>query len=389
MFEYSDNIKEEVNRIINLIRLPHGKIEFYGTFGSAMQKISKYPSDVDCKHYITVRNFGYNQMDRIANQLQELFQRIKGMNDIKFEHYILGIDYRFFLYFEIEDGKVSKFDPDFYRIKYKNLFDEKIITEDEYNKINNLIKDNPSIIEMTLLSSHMQNYYYIKWSLDEIIAGTKTLRGGKVITLTNILGLRKSINLYSLTAKVDEYYINFEIALKICMKNDNNEFECLYSRVEDDTNQIRSLVRNVIIKNHYFKGLKRLRSSLGNIMFDSNLSDEQKEQIHKIRTDIAKLYNQDIGKKSQSLSLLKTLYGLKDKLSEGDFTSAAKKLFCDLKQNNLHDVEIPDEMSSLNTNNIIRKVMKELEDIINKEAKNLLKQYLPFYKLFTNFNFQI
>ena len=60
-----------------------------------------------------------------------------------------------------------------------------------------------------------------------------------------------------------------------------------------------------------------------------------------------------------------------------------------MKQNNLHDVEIPDEMSSLNTNNIIRKVMKELEDIINSEAKDLLKQYLPFYKIFTNFNFKI
>ena len=128
------------------------------------------------------------------------------------------------------------------------------------------------------------------------------------------------------------------------MKNDNNEFECLYSRVEDDTNQIRSLVRNVIIKNHYFKGLKRLRSSLGNIMFDSNLSDEQKEQIHKIRTDISKLYNQDIGKKTQSLSLLKTLYGLKDKLTEGDFVGAAKTIFTDLNKNKLHDVEIPDEM---------------------------------------------
>ena len=120
-----------------------------------------------------------------------------------------------------------------------------------------------------------------------------------------------------------------------------------------------------------------------------NITEEQKKELHKIRTDIAKLYNQDIGKKSQSLSLLKTLYGLKDKLSEGDFTSAAKKLFCDLKQNNLHDVEIPDEMSSLNTNNIIKKVICELEDIINTEAKGILKKYLPFYKIFTNFNFEI
>ena len=52
---------------------------------------------------------------------------------------------------------------------------------------------------------------------------------------------------------------------------------------------------------------KDCQSSLGNIMFDSNISDEKKEQIHKIRTDIAKLYNQDIGKKTQSLSLLKVV----------------------------------------------------------------------------------
>ena len=241
---------------------------------------------------------------------------------------------------------------------------------------------------MAVLTSTIQEYYTIKWTIDEIISGTKTLRGDKVITLGGILGLRKTLNVYSLTTKINGYYINIEVAYRICKRDMEGKLECLIDRKEMN-NTHDSLIRNIIIKNKYFKGIKRIRSIFGNMMYQDNITEEQKKELHKIRTDIAKLYNQDIGKKSQSLSLLKTLYGLKDKLSEGDFTSAAKKLFCDLKQNNLHDVEIPDEMSSLNTNNIIRKVMKELEDIINSEAKHILKQYLPFYKLFTNFNFEI
>ena len=387
MFEYSDNIKEEVNSIMDKLTLPHGKIMYYGTYGSAIQNVSKYPSDIDCKHYIMVRNFSSEQIERIASQIQDLFKRIKEMKDVYFEHYICGIDYRFFLYYEVEDGKVTKFDPTIFRNKYKNLLDEKIITPSEFEEINELIKDNPSVVDMAVLTSKIQEYYTIKWTIDEIISGTKTLRGDKVITLGGILGLRKTLNVYSLTTKINDYYINIEVAYRICKKDMEGKLECLIDRKEMN-NTHDSLIRNIIIKNKYFKGIKRIRSIFGNMMYQDNITEEQKK-LHKIRTDIAKLYNQDIGKKSQSLSLLKTLYGLKDKLSEGDFTSAAKKLFCDLKQNNLHDVEIPDEMSSLNTNNIIRKVMKELEDIINSEAKDLLKQYLPFYKIFTNFNFKI
>ena len=388
MFEYSDNIKEEVNSIMDKLTLPHGKIMYYGTYGSAIQNVSKYPSDIDCKHYIMVRNFSSEQIERIASQIQDLFKRIKEMKDVYFEHYICGIDYRFFLYYEVEDGKVTKFNPTIFRNKYKNLLEEKIITPSEFDEINELIKDKPSVVDMAVLTSTIQEYYTIKWTIDEIISGTKTLRGDKVITLGGILGLRKTLNVYSLTTKINDYYINIEVAYRICKRNMEGKLDCLIDRKEMN-NTHDSLIRNIIIKNKYFKGIKRIRSIFGNMMYQDNITEEQKQELHKIRTDIAKLYNQDIGKKSQSLSLLKTLYGLKDKLSEGDFTSAAKKLFCDLKQNNLHDVEIPDEMSSLNTNNIIKKVMKELEDIINTEAKGILQKYLPFYKLFTNFNFQI
>ena len=101
------------------------------------------------------------------------------------------------------------------------------------------------------------------------------------------------------------------------------------------------------------------------------------------------MYNQDIGKKSQSLSLLKILYGLKDKILEDDFVGCAKIIFNDLNENNLYTVKIPDQMSFLNTNNIVKKVISELEEIVNNEAKTILKKYLLLYKIFTNFNFEI
>ena len=72
------------------------------------------------------------------------------MKDVYFEHYICGIDYRFFLYYEVEDGKVTKFDPTIFRNKYKNLLDEKIITPSEFEEINELIKDNPSVVDMAV-----------------------------------------------------------------------------------------------------------------------------------------------------------------------------------------------------------------------------------------------
>ena len=83
------------------------------------------------------------------------------------------------------------------------------------------------------------------------------------------------------------------------------------------------------------------------------------------------------------------MYSIKNKILEDDFVGAAKIILNDLNENNLHTIKIPDEMSFLNTNNIVKKVISELEEIINNEAKTILKKYLLLYKIYTNFNFEI
>ena len=385
MFEYSDDINKEVQKIMKLITLHHGKIEYYGTYANAMKKISKYPCDIDCKQFILVRDFSYNQMDRIAKQIQELFKKINEIDYLYFQHYILGIDYRFYIHYIINNGKIEEYNPNYYRNKFKKLFDEKIINEEEYNKFFSLIKDEPSLIEITNLMTHAKKYYIIKWSINEIIAGEKKLRGDKVVTFTNLLRLRKNYHVYSITAKIDKYYINFELAFRICMKNKHNELECLIDRKEHE-HFYESLIRNIVIKKHYFKALKRLRSSLGNLIFKTNIDKEQKRKIHNVRQDIIKIYNQDIGKKTQCLSLLKTLQELKSKISEEEYKNSSLVLFNGLNNHKLYKVDI---QSDFNPYNLVNLVIKNLSEDINVEAKKHLRKYLKVYATFTNFYFEI
>lgn len=179
-----EDYSPEVREIVDLITVQEDILPV----GSAKFSVHKYPSDVDIFEKIegccTVNEVRF----AVANQIQQIVQRILQTDDIFIGDFKAGYDTRYDVYLGEEiDGQIVDYDPAIAHREIDNLYDQGLFTDQEFAEINNLIVDDPNIEEFTKLNDKVRSYYTLRWSTDEILDGYKVLRGNKKLWLDDAL----------------------------------------------------------------------------------------------------------------------------------------------------------------------------------------------------------
>lgn len=173
------DISKEIKDFVDLITIQEDILPV----GSYRYKTHTYSSDIDIFEPINPCGLNKCTLNKVRLDIVEAFQKI--VKKIKSKPYIYltdfkaGFDMRYKIYFgEIIENKVIDFDP---RIAYNeivNLFEQRLINEDEYNEMIKLISgptSNISVDNFDKLDNIVRSHYVLRWKEDEILLGYKIL----------------------------------------------------------------------------------------------------------------------------------------------------------------------------------------------------------------------
>ncbi|HSW76434.1 MAG TPA: hypothetical protein VLG50_05290 [Candidatus Saccharimonadales bacterium] len=156
--------------------------------GSSKYAVHQYPSDIDlfekvkgCCHLNEVRL-------KLASRMQHLVYQLVRQRDMYFKKFQCGYDRRYDIYLGKEiNGQVVDFNSLVVKQQVSNLYEQHLITLDEYHKIINLINTNINLTNYLTLYYLIHHLMMISWSYDDIMNGYKMLRGNKKVYLYDAL----------------------------------------------------------------------------------------------------------------------------------------------------------------------------------------------------------
>jgi hypothetical protein len=189
-----DNLSLQTRKVIDLITIQEG----INPVGSQKFKIQKYPSDIDVfEKYQTCCNLQTATKD-VAQRLETIAKQLKKTTDVYFGDFKAGLDSRY----DVDLG-----DIDYLKHEIRN-FDRPLITEQLSALLTSGLLTNSEYIEMIYLVNQplkFQTYEQLKemikdkktvrWTLNELIKGEKTLVGGKKLTLEEAITQKTAVKI--------------------------------------------------------------------------------------------------------------------------------------------------------------------------------------------------
>jgi hypothetical protein len=173
--------------------------------GSFKYVVHEYPADIDMfETYKSCCSLNAATKD-ISDKFIKMAKRIKESVNIYLGDFKAGHDYRYYIDIgQTKGSKIINYNPDKIREALVKLKD--LLTEEEYDKILSKIVDNPKLQEFYNLESQIKKKYVIRWSLDEMIKGKKTLPLNQEISFEEAL-THKSIIKIDIWIYLNQRYI--------------------------------------------------------------------------------------------------------------------------------------------------------------------------------------
>lgn len=161
------------------------QVKKFGIVGSIKFKIARYPGDIDIMEPIEYCCSLRTATDKIAKGIQEIGKGIKAKKGVYLGDFKAGLDYR---YIELRDnfGKIGA-NGKIKGYKYSNLkkivskfLTKKLITNGDFKKFNELLSSDISVAKWTIIFKFARDFWIIRWSLKELIAGEKMIGQNKI-----------------------------------------------------------------------------------------------------------------------------------------------------------------------------------------------------------------
>ena len=213
--EFPENYPPEIVSLIEAVSFSGGRD--VSIVGSSSLREIRYSADVDCYERTQIK--GKSRADALKNASKRFRRQIKNvlsypltyMTDFKAgsieEFVVIPNDAH------INNGKVLGYSAIESRRKVKQLYDEKVIHYEEYLSALELLIDNPTPIQF-LLAKDKLRFNIIRWSLDEIMKGSKIYRGRKV-SLAEAFGQPTIIKLDLITLVDNNRFIELSIIYEL------------------------------------------------------------------------------------------------------------------------------------------------------------------------------
>ena len=176
--KYPADYSKEILNVLHAMSFTNGKhLNLVGTYTVRSQV---YAGDVDAFESVPIKT-----IKNTAERFQDLVKRVVKLpftyiSDIKcgsVDEWIVIPETT-----EIRNGKVEGYNSNEILIKVKELYERNIIDNKQLILAKKLLKEKVNIVEFVALQKELR-YNIIRWSLQDIIAGYKTLQDGRQYTL--------------------------------------------------------------------------------------------------------------------------------------------------------------------------------------------------------------
>lgn len=179
-----NDFSPQLSEMIELMTHYAGSEAIAGTF---KYKVFQYPGDVDLFERVEGCCSFLNAKLKASVVIVEIIRDIDTDPNMIITEFKAGYDDRFKLYTGVMNGGVHDYDPNLVRRDLNNIFEAELLTKCQYIELWNLIKDNPSIDEWVNLNEKIREYWVIRWTKEEVLAGYKYLPGNYKLYLDTAL----------------------------------------------------------------------------------------------------------------------------------------------------------------------------------------------------------
>lgn len=372
---------------------------YYFIHGSFSSKSINIITDIDIIDYYEVPK--NNIIDEcklnniISNEVIQVIQNklsnINNESNIFFKNVLCGYDDRFLFDFDIDKNlKILNYNPIKIKNKLRKLYKNKILRKKEYSFLIDKVKKEPSISEFYDLVNHLEKYYQLTWTYNQIEKGFKIIRKKKFYLKDMFTNYRNSISfstnpiIFNYIILIDDIYLNIESTLIFCylkkdfyliknkkienIKHIINNFTLLNEYiVSEKHNKLKGLCKN-IPKEKYFKMFKRLRSL---ITVEYYNSEKYSKTLDLLRSEMNKILRQKYNVLSQFKNRCQTLSFLQKYIDTTKYVNLYNTL--------LEDLNVSFKNRNIDINIHIKNLDK-LEHSISKYLNNISKSiFLTYY----------
>ena len=175
-FRNPKSFSKETQNYLNLITIQ----EDVNPVGSQKFKVARYPGDIDLMETIEYCCSLNTATQKIAKSISKMAKLIDQTKKIYLGDFKAGLDDR---YIRLKEnlGEINEYSEiegyDYKELKEitRCLREKRLITNQDFKEINDLLVDRISISKWTILYKFCRDFWIIRWSLNELIAGKKLM----------------------------------------------------------------------------------------------------------------------------------------------------------------------------------------------------------------------
>ena len=254
--DYPLNYPSDVLDIINAMSFDSGNVNIVG---SMSLKSQQYAGDYDMIE--TVKG-SYASKDAAvkaySKKLKEIVRSLMAMKDVFIGDIKAGLVEDWVVVPDaagIRKGKVTGYDSKASRTKLEELRSNKILTEEEFKYASKLVVNSPSVEEFLVMKKELR-FHLVRWTPEEILKGTTTLRDGRKMSLEDALKSPTIVKLDVVAYVQNSRFTDFSIIYLFQNKGS------AINRVEtgDEIWAIKQDLLYYLNTGNYFKAAKRLFS---------------------------------------------------------------------------------------------------------------------------------
>ena len=304
---YPENYPSDAMAILDAMSFSGGKD--VKVLGSMSLRSQQYAGDYDAFEVVNRKGNVDKVLDDLVSEFQTIIKNLRGMKNVFIGDIKAGSIEEWRVIPQdagLVDGKVVGYNPIQSKAKVDELYKAKVITEGEKRSADELLKGTTP--ENFLLARKKIKFHIVRWSVPEILQGSKVVRGRRytlqeafsspVITKLDTIGLVQN-NKYTDFSIIYEFRYDgkilnpsFEDVGKslsediIAYKAENNPFKVLkrefaLAKFRGDDKTIKSLTP---VLNSDLGRLYSLLSDVGTLI--QLLEDKQKVPLDKVRYEI-------------------------------------------------------------------------------------------------------
>lgn len=356
--------------------------------GSYSYRIHSYPSDIDIfevvKRCCTIQNV----TKEISQKFKTIAKNIYKNKELFLGDFKAGLDYKLlFDYGEILYKKplqIKGYKYEEVNNKLDSFKKDKWISKKEYDILKKLAIPNIDIKTFMKLQELLRNLYLVRWSLDELIRGEKTLRSGDILKMEDAI-THDSIVKIDIWSPINNNYTEVTNVYYLILEDKdskktvlNKELGNYIINLDKDIQKYSSTIfRNSLkvakrlwIKNNLIKNVNLIKKL--NPLFYSGISslNQIKEEAKVILSMLNR--NKDTSSclykefKTVRKVILKQLDGFKQRINDiHDVSFSRNEIFDKL-----------DKCINAKSLNIVEKNIVELIDLLNPIIERKSLQYL-------------